>query len=186
MKQARSLVTLIAAAAIMCGSSCSNAAGGSPSGDFFEPYKPTALRVPSVPLVVSDPYISIWSPYDKLTDGTTRHWTNDEKPLEGRLTVDGTVYRWMGAERFVLKSIAPMADEEAWEADYTRDVQREGWQRPEFQPAGWQRGRAAWGSDGLDFVRTHWSDLNSDLYVRRAVAFGRRPEGGSLDGIFPR
>ena len=169
MKQARSLVTLIAAAAIMCGSSCSNAAGGSPSGDFFEPYKPTALRVPSVPLVVSDPYISIWSPYDKLTDGTTRHWTNDEKPLEGRLTVDGTVYRWMGAERFVLKSIAPMADEEAWEADYTRDVQREGWQRPEFQPAGWQRGCAAWGSDGLDFVRTHWSDLNSDLYVRRAV-----------------
>ena len=153
---------------MLCGS-CSSQAGGTPSGDIFKPYQATELRAPSVPLVVSDPYFSIWSPYDKLTDGITRHWTNDEKPLEGLLTVDGTVYRWMGSERFTLKSIAPMADEQAWEADYTRAVQREGWQRPEFQPQGWQRGRAAWGSDGLDFVRTHWSDLNSDLYVRRNV-----------------
>ncbi len=154
---------------MLCGS-CSSQAGGTPSDDIFKPYQATELRTPSVPLVVSDPYFSIWSPYDKLTDGITRHWTNDEKPLEGLLTVDGTVYRWMGSERFTLKSIAPMADEQAWEADYTRAVQREGWQRPEFQPQGWQRGRAAWGSDGLDFVRTHWSDLNSDLYVRRNVA----------------
>jgi len=154
---------------MLCGS-CSSQAGGTPSDDIFKPYQATELRAPSVPLVVSDPYFSIWSPYDKLTDGITRHWTNDEKPLEGLLTVDGTVYRWMGSERFTLKSIAPMADEQAWEADYTRAVQREGWQRPEFQPQGWQRGRAAWGSDGLDFVRTHWSDLNSDLYVRRNVA----------------
>ena len=154
---------------MFCGS-CSSQAGGTPSDDIFKPYQATELRAPSVPLVVSDPYFSIWSPYDKLTDGITRHWTNDEKPLEGLLTVDGTVYRWMGSERFTLKSIAPMADEQAWEADYTRAVQREGWQRPEFQPQGWQRGHAAWGSDGLDFVRTHWSDLNSDLYVRRNVA----------------
>lgn len=169
MKNVQSLLTIVAAAALLCGTSCSSQAGGKPADEFFQPYQQTALRAPSVPLVVSDPYFSIWSPYDKLTDGTTRHWTNDEKPLEGLLTVDGTVYRWMGAERFMLKSIAPMADEEAWEADYARFVQREGWQRPEFQPKGWQRGRAAWGSDGLDFVRTHWSQLNSDLYVRRPV-----------------
>ena len=169
MKKFPSLTTLAATVVMLCGTSCSSQAGRVPADEIFEPYAATALRAPSVPLVVSDPYFSIWSPYNKLTDGTTRHWTNDEKPLEGLLTVDGTVYRWMGAERFVLKSIAPMADEAAWEADYTRDVQRDGWQRPEFVPANWQRGRAAWGSDGLDFVRTHWSDLNSDLYVRRAV-----------------
>lgn len=169
MKRADFLTSLTLAVAMLCGS-CSSQAGGTPSDDIFKPYQATELRAPSVPLVVSDPYFSIWSPYDKLTDGITRHWTNDEKPLEGLLTVDGTVYRWMGSERFTLKSIAPMADEQAWEAVYTRAVQREGWQRPEFQPQGWQRGRAAWGSDGLDFVRTHWSDLNSDLYVRRNVA----------------
>ena len=55
----------------------------------FEPYRPTALRLPSVPLVVNDPYFSIWSPYDQLNEGATRHWTHEEKPLEGFLRVDG-------------------------------------------------------------------------------------------------
>lgn len=64
----------------------------------FQPYKHTALRLPSVPIIVNDPYFSIWSPYDRLTDGSTRHWTNAEKPIDGLLRVDGKVYQFMGKE----------------------------------------------------------------------------------------
>ncbi|MCF0168839.1 MAG: DUF4964 domain-containing protein, partial [Bacteroidales bacterium] len=88
------------------------------TADMFKPYKPTALRLPSVPLVLSDPYFSIWSPYDCLTEGSTRHWTGDEKPLEGLLRVDGTVYRWMGKqETYILSNpLLPMASDAAWTA----------------------------------------------------------------------
>ena len=136
----------------------------------FKPYKSTSLRLPSVPLFVSDPYFSVWSPYDKLTDGDTRHWTHDEKPFEGLLRVDGQVYRFMGAkERTLLETLVPMASEEAWKGLYTRQNPGAGWEKPNFTPQGWKEGRAAWGSDALSHVNTHWSDLNSDLYVRRDV-----------------
>ena len=67
--------------------------------DLFQPYRQTTLRLPAVPLIVNDPYFSIWSPFDKLTDGTTRHWTDQEKPLEGFLSVDGITYQWMGTNK---------------------------------------------------------------------------------------
>lgn len=63
----------------------------------FQPYVETDLRLPSVPIVVNDPYFSIWSPFDTLNEGDTSHWTHQEKPLEGLLRVDGVTYRFMGA-----------------------------------------------------------------------------------------
>ena len=144
-------------------------AANAQSAGFFQPYEQTDLRVPSVPLVVNDPYFSIWSPYDALNEGMTRHWTNDEKPLQGWLRVDGVTYCFMGADRDVFKTVAPMADEGGWQARYTREVQQEGWQKPGFDDASWREGRAAFGSPDLSFVRTRWSEENSDLYVRRTI-----------------
>ena len=59
------------------------------SPEFFKPYKQTGLRLPSVPLVNNDPYFTIWSPFDKLTDGGTVHWTGNSKSLTGLLRLTG-------------------------------------------------------------------------------------------------
>ena len=93
--------------------------------EFFKPYTTTDLRLPSVPLITSDPYLSIWSPFDKLNEGTTRHWTNSEKPLTGLLRVDGIVYRFMGHDcDYILEPIAPMAETERWEGTVSRIKQQ--------------------------------------------------------------
>ena len=138
--------------------------------DVFTPYASTDLRLPSVPLVVNDPYFSIWSPFDQLTDGSTRHWTDDEKPMLGLLRVDGKTYRFMGLQQeYILSPIAPMADEERWEGRVSREVQKDGWQAEDFNAEAWDVQKAAWGSPNLDYISSRWSRENTDVYIRREV-----------------
>ena len=54
------------------------------------------LRPPANPLITVDPYFSVWSPADCLTDAVTMHWTGHPNTIVGSAEIDGTVYRFMG------------------------------------------------------------------------------------------
>ncbi|MGC8783987.1 MAG: glutaminase domain-containing protein [Armatimonadota bacterium] len=63
--------------------------GGSVEGE-------KALRPPAVPLVTHDPYFSVWSMTDRLTEGWSKHWTGANHALCGIARIDGKPYRFMG------------------------------------------------------------------------------------------
>ena len=80
----------------------------------------TDLRPPAVPLVATDPYFSVWSRADRLTDTDTTHWTGKPQRLYSTVTVDGATYRLMGTN----PAIPAMAQQGMAEVTPTRSIYR--------------------------------------------------------------
>ncbi len=143
------------------------------TADDFVPYKHIDLRLPSVPLLMNDPFFSIWSNYDQLNQGPTRHWCEQEKAIEGILRVDGTAYRFMGkGSENILRPIAGMTvDGDDWSGRVSHTRQSgTAWAAVDFDDSSWPVEQAAWGTvNEYPNVRNEWKDQNSDIYVRRTV-----------------
>jgi len=71
----------------------------------------TPLRAPAVPLVTVDPYTSVWSMADRLTDDWPRHWTGTKMALFGAVRVDGVPYRFMGGPEWLARAAKQQACE---------------------------------------------------------------------------
>ncbi|MBO4708316.1 MAG: family 78 glycoside hydrolase catalytic domain, partial [Kiritimatiellae bacterium] len=70
-----------------------------PAGTYTLETVPRPLRPPAVPLVTCDPFFSVWSPHNRLTDGETTHWASwKTQPLNVVLEADGKVHRLCGTE----------------------------------------------------------------------------------------
>ncbi|NDV60324.1 glutaminase domain-containing protein [Bacteroides sp. 519] len=139
--------------------------GSAQATDLFKTSRDISLRAPSVPIITSDTYFSIWSPYNTLTEGNTEHWTAAEHPLLGAIRVDGKVYRFMGKDKLNLETIIPMTDEERWETSYTMQQPQTGWEKLGFNDNSWKKGKAAFGTSDMPRISTVWD--TKDIWIRR-------------------
>ena len=127
-----------------------------------------SLRPPAYPLVTHDPYFSIWSTTDKLTESPTRHWTGRTQSLEGVIRVDGKAYQFLGAVPVTYQPILPTGESEPYTAQYTFANPGEGWEKLEFDARTWKTGQGPFG-DTPD-ARTAWQNSQTHkngIYVRR-------------------
>ena len=53
-------------------------------------------RLPAIPIIPMDPYISVWMPANTLTEADTMHWCGQLLPIRASVIIDSKRYRILG------------------------------------------------------------------------------------------
>ena len=121
-------------------------------------------KAPAYPLVVHDPYFSIWSFTDKLNESTTRHWTGKDHSLMGMISVDGKTYKFLGEPAREYKVIVPWAEDSAYSCLYTETKPAGDWTSLTYDASKWQTGKGLFGTKEVD-PKTLWT--SREIWIRR-------------------
>jgi len=127
------------------------------------PGKDKNLRAPAVPLLTSDPYFSLWSASDQLSETATSHWTGKTQSLIGALRVDGKTYRFMGLEEASYTPVLPTGE---WDAQYTEQQPAANWTDVKFDDAAWKNGKGSFGNNEAPRHISNWDSKN--IWIRRS------------------
>ena len=70
--------------------------------------KATTARAPVTPLVLHDPFMSVWSWSDTLTDTWPGHWTGKRQEMSGLARIDGKAWRFLGRTTSMAEPVPEM------------------------------------------------------------------------------